>query len=45
VLMRTRKPCVFARWRVFGWNVLLPFMECLSLQIENEPPMLSNGFR
>lgn len=45
VLMRTRNPCVFARWRVFGWNVLLPFMECLSLQIENEPPMLANGFR
>jgi hypothetical protein len=26
VAMRTRKPCVRARWRVFGWNVRLPFM-------------------
>jgi hypothetical protein len=21
--MRSRKPCVFARWRLFGWNVRL----------------------
>ena len=26
VLIRTKNPCVFARWRVFGWNVRLPFM-------------------
>jgi len=26
VLIRTKNPCVFARWRVFGWNVRFPFM-------------------
>jgi hypothetical protein len=26
VLMRTRKPCVFRRRLVFGWNVLFPFI-------------------
>src|SRR6185369_16842638 len=26
VLMRTRNPCVLARWRLFGWNVRLPFI-------------------
>ena len=29
VLIRTRNPCVFARWRVFGWNVRFPFMHSL----------------
>jgi hypothetical protein len=28
VLMRTRKPCVRLRRRVFGWNVRLPFIVC-----------------
>jgi hypothetical protein len=26
VLIRTKNPCVFAQWRVFGWNVRFPFM-------------------
>jgi hypothetical protein len=26
VAILTRKPCVFLRRRVFGWNVRLPFM-------------------
>jgi hypothetical protein len=26
VLIRTRNPCVFARWRLLGWNVRTPFM-------------------
>jgi hypothetical protein len=26
VLILTRKPWVFRRWRLFGWNVRLPFM-------------------
>jgi hypothetical protein len=26
VAMRTRKPCVRLRWRVFGWKVRLPFI-------------------
>jgi hypothetical protein len=26
VAIRTRKPCAFARRRVFGWNVRLPFI-------------------
>ena len=29
VLIRTRKPCAFFRWRLFGWNVRLPFMTSL----------------
>jgi hypothetical protein len=29
VLIRTRNPCVLARWRVFGWNVRFPFMHLL----------------
>jgi len=32
VLIRTKNPWAFARWRVFGWNVLLPFITVLSLQ-------------
>src|SRR4030095_92063 len=29
VLIRTRNPCVFAPWRVFGWDVGFPFMHSL----------------
>jgi hypothetical protein len=45
VLIRTRNPWAFARWRVFGWNVLLPFISVLSLRNGIEPSMLANAFR
>jgi hypothetical protein len=30
VCMRTRNPCAFRRWRLFGWNVRFPFMSSLT---------------
>jgi hypothetical protein len=37
--IRTRNPWVFARRRLFGWNVRLPFFD-LAIGPSNEPPIL-----
>jgi hypothetical protein len=39
VAMRTRKPCVFDRRRVFGWNVRLPFFDLAMLSYTKEWPV------
>ena len=47
VLMRTRKPCVLFRWRLFGWNVRFDFDMGLPLRrggaFSRSQPLLSTG--
>ena len=36
VLIRTRNPCVFLRWRVFGWNVRLALHDPLDFETNRQ---------